>query len=244
MTKTAQKLPLLSIIIPVRNEARLLTQCLASLKNQRTAYPYEILIVDTNSTDTSLDIANRYHTTVISEPKRGKVYAFITGAKKARGDILCFTEADCVLPPNWLQTIGDYLTQNPQVIAVSSDYDFHSSTWLYQTLAAVVHPITRFIYWIMYRSTSFRGTNFAITKTGYQKIGGFSRRYFELYDVELGIRASKIGTIHHLSNMRVQTSDRRIRGRILPFLSEFFPSFIMNIIVNRPINKQLYKDVR
>lgn len=243
MTKTTQP-PLLSIIIPVRNEARLLPQCLASLRRQRTAYPYEILIVDTRSTDNSVAIAGTYHATVISEPKRGKVYAFIAGAKKAQGDILCFTEADCVLPPNWVQTIGDYLTQNPHVIAVSSDYDFHSSTWLYQTLAAVVHPMTRFIYWIMYRSTSFRGTNFAITKTAYQKIGGFSRRHFELYDVELGIRASRIGPIHHLSNMRVHTSDRRVRGRIFSFLAEFFPSFMMNIVVNRPIKKHLYKDVR
>lgn len=236
--------PLVSIIIPAKNEAKLLPQCLHSLAQQRTKVDHEIIVVDTNSEDGTSEIARSFGARVINEPKPGKVYAFRSGAREAKGEILCFAEADCRLPDHWIQTITDYFQQHPDVLAISGSYTFHSSTPLYNLLAVVFHPLARWMYYLLYGSIPVRGSNFAIRRSAYQAVGGFPHNYFELYDVELGRRVAEIGPVHHVPSLQIKTSDRRFRGRILRFVSEFFPSFIRNILLKRPPASQTYEDIR
>jgi glycosyltransferase involved in cell wall biosynthesis len=229
------KPPLVSIIVPARNEAKLLPKCLSSLAQQRTQVSYEVIVVDTNSEDDTPAIARSFGARVVNEPRKGKVYAFRTGAN---------AEADCILPANWIQTVTDYLEQHPKVVAISGIYTFHSSTPVLNLLAPIVHGVAQWGYYLLYDSFSLRGSNFAIRKSAYEAVGGFSENYFELYDVELGRRVAKIGLIHHVPAMEIKTSDRRFRGRILRFIFEFITSFIRNILLKRPIQSQIYEDIR
>jgi glycosyltransferase involved in cell wall biosynthesis len=238
------KRPLVSVIVPARNEAKLLPKCLSSLAHQRTQVSYEVIVVDTNSEDDTPTIARSFSARVVNEPRKGKVYAFRSGADAARGDILCFAEADCILPANWIQTITDYLERHPEVVAISGIYTFHSSTPVLNLLAPIVHRLAQWIYYLLYGSYSLRGSNFAIRKSAYDAVGGFSDNYFELYDVELGQRVAQIGLIHHVPSMEIKTSDRRFRGRILRFIFEFITSFVRNILLKRPLQSQTYEDIR
>lgn len=240
----SKKIPIASIIIPTKNEEKLLPRCLYSLTHQKITVPYEIIIVDSNSTDRTVSIARHYKTRIIHQPKIGKVYAFQKGADEARGSILCFTEADCIVPPNWISTITNYLSLHPDVVAISGYYTFYSSTSWLQFLIRVGHPIANSIFRLIYQSSSLRCSNFAIHTSNYRAAGGFISQYKELYDVELGIRIARTGKIHHVPTMTVQTSDRRFRGRIFQFLTEFIPSFLFNIVLHRPLSSQIYKDIR
>jgi glycosyltransferase involved in cell wall biosynthesis len=241
---TQEKSPLLSVIVPAKNEAKLLPKCLSSLTQQRTQVGYEVIVVDTNSTDGTPDIARSFGVRLINEPRRGKIYAFRSGVDAAEGMILCFTEADCILPDHWIQTIADHFQQHPDVVAISGTYTFHSSTPLYNFMGPRLHRIANKIYELIYGAVSLRCSNSAIRRSVYQEVGGFSDRYFELYDVELGQRVAKLGAIHHVPAMQIQTSDRRIRGRILRFILEFIPSFYRNIVLKRPPPSQTYEDIR
>ena len=236
--------PKLSVIVPAKNEQKLLPRCLGSLVRQQTNVPYEIIVVDGKSTDRTKEIARSFGVRVYTQKKSGKVYGFIEGAARARGEILCFTEADCVVPPHWIQTIADCFCSYPEIVAVSGIYSLHNSTPVYNTLAALSHAAGRFFYYLLYRSVSLRGSNFAIRRPVFRTIGGFSAVHYELYDVELGLRAAKKGRIRHLDRMKIQTSDRRFRGRIGTFLREFLQSFTRNILLNRPIPRQTYPDIR
>jgi glycosyltransferase involved in cell wall biosynthesis len=236
--------PHVSVIIPAKNEAKLLPKCLSSLARQRTVVSYEVILVDTNSEDGTRTIAEAFGARVVNEPRSGKIYAFRTGVNAARGAIFCFAEADCILPPNWIQTIVDYLGQHPEVAAISGTYTFHSSTPFYNLLAPVIHRLAQWIYYLLFGSVSLRCSNSAIRRDVYWAVGGFPDNYFELYDVELGRRVGQIGRIHHVPAMEIQTSDRRFRGRILRFLVEFIPSFIRNILLKRPLQSQTYEDIR
>jgi glycosyltransferase involved in cell wall biosynthesis len=236
--------PLVSVIVPARNEAKLLPKCLSSLTHQRTQVDYEVIVVDTNSEDGTPAIAHSFGAQVINEPRKGKIYAFRSGATAARGDILCFAEADCILPANWIQVITDYLEKHPKVVAISGIYTFHSSTPLLNFLAPIVHGLGLSIYYLLYGSFSLRGSNFAIRKSAYDAVGGFPENYFELYDVELGRRVAKIGLIHYVPAMEIKTSDRRFRGRILRFIFELITSFVRNILLKRPLQSQTYEDIR
>jgi glycosyltransferase involved in cell wall biosynthesis len=238
------KHPQISVIVPAKNEAKLLPKCLSSLARQNTTVSYEVIVVDTNSEDSTPEIARSFGAQVINEPRRGKVYAFRSGAKAARGTILCFAEADCILPENWIQTVRDYLEQQPDVVAISGTYTFHSSTPVYNLLAPVIHRLAQWMYYLLYGSVALRGSNFAIRRSAYLAVGGFPNNYFELYDVELGRRVAQLGPIHHVPGMEIQTSDRRFRGRILRFILEFIPSFVRNILLQRPVQSQTYEDIR
>ena len=103
--------PLVSVVVPARDEARNIGTCLASL--QRTTWPaVELLIVDDHSTDGTGDIARAAAASdprvrVLDNPAlpegwMGKQWACWNGAQAARGEILCFVDADTTHAPDLL----------------------------------------------------------------------------------------------------------------------------------------------
>lgn len=93
---------MISIIIPVRNGARALDACLGAAC--RAALPeHEVVVVDDGSTDESAAIAARHPCTLVRlDEQRGAGAARNAGAAAARGDLLFFTDADCMLGPQTL----------------------------------------------------------------------------------------------------------------------------------------------
>lgn len=93
----------ISVIIPAHNEEEYISKCLESLVFQD--YPkqsYEIIVVDNNSIDKTLEIAASFGVKVI-EQKIGPVGSVRNaGARQAQGELLAFIDADCVAPTNWL----------------------------------------------------------------------------------------------------------------------------------------------
>ncbi|HUR91994.1 MAG TPA: glycosyltransferase [Gemmatimonadaceae bacterium] len=98
--------PLVSVIIPARNEARNIVRCVRSVL--ATSYPNtEVIVVDDQSTDGTGDLARALGATVISTPTLpsdwfGKQWACWTGKSRARGEIFCFTDADTQHAPDLL----------------------------------------------------------------------------------------------------------------------------------------------
>lgn len=102
---TPDAAPLVSIIVPARNEETTITRCLASLTTFEGAPPFELLIVDDRSTDRTAEIARAHPrgsatriSVVEGEPLPdgwfGKPWACFQGARSARGEILLFVDAD------------------------------------------------------------------------------------------------------------------------------------------------------
>ena len=94
--------PRVSVIVCTRNGSRTLEECLASLKALR--YPdFEIILVDDGSTDRVPEIAHSMTgLTYIRQDHAGLGVARNTGAAAATGDILAYTDDDCVADPDWL----------------------------------------------------------------------------------------------------------------------------------------------
>ena len=102
--------PFISVIIPVRNEAKVLERCLLSLK--KLHYPpdkYEIIIADGMSSDNSGEIARGYGAKVIRNEGQTATSGRNKGFMHSRGDIIAFTDADCVFDRNWLKNSIKYL---------------------------------------------------------------------------------------------------------------------------------------
>ena len=100
--------PEVSVIVPARNEAACLGECLRSLVKQE-GVSYEIIVVDDHSTDATREIAASFPVQVIAADPlpagwSGKCNAAWSGAKIAKGKWLLFTDADTKHAPNSVAT--------------------------------------------------------------------------------------------------------------------------------------------
>jgi rhamnosyltransferase len=89
----------ISVIIPVKNGAATLERCLAAIRKQTIAGAVEIIILDSDSTDGSMEIAENYDATIIRVPKGTFNHGTTRneGVKYAKGDLLYFTVQDAYL---------------------------------------------------------------------------------------------------------------------------------------------------
>lgn len=98
----------ISVIVPAKNEEAHIELCLKALLNQDYDNEfYEIIVVDNNSTDQTLNIVKKFSgVRVISCPLGPVGRVRNDGAKCAEGSILAFIDADCIAPPDWLKNIN------------------------------------------------------------------------------------------------------------------------------------------
>jgi glycosyltransferase involved in cell wall biosynthesis len=98
----------ISVIVPMLNAERTLAACLDGLSAQdHPAREHEVLLVDNGSTDNSVRVARAYAgVTLSSEPTPGAYAARNHGLRAARGDVIAFTDPDCVPDRSWLSAIA------------------------------------------------------------------------------------------------------------------------------------------
>jgi len=102
--------PLVTFVIPVRNDAARLRRCLESIAASTGSTPYELVVVDNGSEDASTDVAARAGATVLILPGVRVSEARNAGATRAGAPLLAFVDADHVLDSGWLAAI-------PQIFA-------------------------------------------------------------------------------------------------------------------------------
>ena len=104
---------MISIIIPVLNEAAIIQESLSLLQNNPEI---EVIVVDGGSQDQTVKFAQEMGVKVFSTKEAGRAKQMNLGAKMAQGDIVLFLHGDTRLPPKYAAIIQDLL-QQPQVIA-------------------------------------------------------------------------------------------------------------------------------
>ena len=99
--------PRVSVIVPAKDRASELAECLAAVF--AVDYPreaFEVLVVDDGSTDDTAAVAGRFPCRVLVNPQtRGQSFARNLAATRASGEILAFIDSDCVADPGWLRQL-------------------------------------------------------------------------------------------------------------------------------------------
>ena len=97
-----QRYPRVSVVVCAYNAARTMDRCLASLAVLN--YPdYEVIVVNDGSRDRTLEIAESHeYCRIISQSNEGLSVARNVGAEAATGEIVAYTDSDCVADPDWL----------------------------------------------------------------------------------------------------------------------------------------------
>ena len=101
----------ISVVIPMFNASRTISTCLEALFHQEVL-PFEVIVVDNNSTDDSREIVQNSRQSLkplniilCEETKKGPSAARNKGASLACGEIIAFTDSDCVPDQCWIKGI-------------------------------------------------------------------------------------------------------------------------------------------
>lgn len=114
---TDAELPRISVLVCTRNGAMTLAACLEALGRQ-THPDYEVIVIDDGSMDATVQIAQRFpFVRCISQPGSGLSVARNRGAQEATGEILAYTDDDCIPHSDWLLRIGLALDDSSWVAA-------------------------------------------------------------------------------------------------------------------------------
>lgn len=199
----------LTIVIPAYNEQSYLRACLNSIAAQSEA-PDEVIMIDNNSTDNTVEIAKNYpFVKVLSEPRQHQVFAQQLGFNAARGDLIGRIDADTVLPQHWVKAVKQAFAADNNLAAIKGTghpYDVYSKVLSkkifqgYNKLAGVVAGHT--MLW---------GANCVLRNSHWQKVKDQVLLRNDIWeDYDLAFCLAKYGKIEVLDGIEVGTSFRAV----------------------------------
>lgn len=169
-----------TVIIPFRNEATVLPKLLSSLSELN--YPtdlYEVILVDDDSDDgfqLETDLANISVLQNIRKSNSPKKDAIETAIQHAKNEWIITTDADCLVPENWLKTLDAFIRENKVDMVVGAV--------IYETNAEFIQHFQQLELLSLQGATigSFgigkpfmcNGANFAYTKSLFHTLNGFA----------------------------------------------------------------------
>ncbi len=214
--------PRISLIIPVKNEERRLPTCMNAIRAQTRA-PDEIIVVDGHSTDRTVEIAKRYGTRVFFEEYRTRGGACQVGVESAAGDLVAFTDADCVPEPDWLETLASNIA--PGIVGVGGRIENQGETFLQRSVDAALDTVVGSANSVQGRpfSTprfvkSISGCNSLYRRSDLLDAGGFDTPLVTTEDTELNRRMLRRGhllyvptaVVHHRHERGLRAFGRRM----------------------------------
>ncbi|HMA63613.1 MAG: glycosyltransferase [Fibrobacterota bacterium] len=177
-----------SIVIAARNEESNLRACLDNVLNQSIDRSrYEVIVVDDRSEDTTLDIALEYvdkyenmkviHIEDVPEGLSPKKHAVSQGVKLADHEIVVFTDADCIVPREWLMSINKTFGETTGLVQGITKYSYvdgmSKTFWGLQAVDFISHGIVAAAAIGANVPINSNANNFAFRKDAFREIGGY-----------------------------------------------------------------------
>jgi glycosyltransferase involved in cell wall biosynthesis len=182
--------PLVSVIIPVRNDAARLAVCLDSLTRQ--TYPadrLEVIVIDNGSSDDSAEVARAAGAKVLVHPGLRVGALRNRGAEIAQGELLALVDSDHELPPEWIELGAGELTADPTLQMVGA-YCLAppQGTWVQRiwALHRLRNEARRDVDWL-------GAGNLFLRKHVFDRISGFDESLIAAEDVDLCVRLKESG---------------------------------------------------
>jgi len=199
---------MISVVIPAYNEEQNIAACLESLERQTIPRDqYEIIVVDGGSKDRTREIAARYADLVFIQTSKKVGGARNDGAMKAEGEIIATTDADCIIPPDWLEVIRNGFERDPLVVQLYGPVDPIEGGIKNHLFLALANTFSRFGYYtgIFYYTL---GCNSAFRRDAFMEAGMYAC-IDAGDDLEIARRMKELGRVKFANRMRVLFSMRR-----------------------------------
>ena len=202
-----------SVIIPTYNRATLLKNCLEAVAVQTVPRDtYEVIVINDGSrdnTDKIIDEFKKQHPLInfiyIKQKNHGVSHARNQGIKRAKGEIIFFTDDDCVVPENWIETLANGYRRHPEVAGAGGWYEYPEDTrknrFIQYTSYLFRRTYGREKEPLEMKSSTYldnpagNTSNMSYRKFVLDKVGGFDEtiNFVGLVDWELKKRVSDLG---------------------------------------------------
>jgi glycosyltransferase involved in cell wall biosynthesis len=210
--------PVATVIIPHLNQPIALEACLDSLESQsvdRSAF--EVIVVD-NGSDTlpNLTIDRHPNVRLLKEAQPGPGLARNRGVEAARGDILCFIDADCRADRRWLECATSALASAPASTVLGGDVRIWRSDATRFGAIEAYESVFAYRFKMYIEKQGYSGTgNLAVRRADFAKVGPF-RGLEVAEDTDWGARARAAGmTIRYEPGMIVYHPARNTLRELL-----------------------------
>jgi glycosyltransferase involved in cell wall biosynthesis len=204
---------LISFIVPAYNEEVMIGATVRTLCASANAVgePYEVLVVDDDSTDATADVARASGASVVQVKLRQISAVRNAGARAARGDLLVFVDADTLVPENVLRAMLDAVAGGAVGGGARVRFDAHG-------VSAWTRRLSEAGCWLLYRFGFAGGCFLFARRSAFEAAGGFDERYFASEEIHLKLALGKLGRFAVVP-APVITSGRKLRiftaGQIL-----------------------------
>ncbi len=183
---------IISVVILTKNRAKLLNKNLSSLSKQ-IIKPSEIVIIDNNSIDKTQDIIKKYKRTLkinhVKTAISGYPKLYNLGIKKAKGELICFLDDDCLASKDWLFELIEYHKKYPNSVIQGQTFSLPKNNLYAQIMGS------HYQNWLksnLINQTELRfldNKNCAIPKKILKIYSGFSEKHsIGSEDLELSLR--------------------------------------------------------
>ncbi len=230
-----------SVVIPALNEEEEIRECLESLRQQ--SFPdFEVIVVDNGSKDATASIARTFGVHVIEERDRGIARARQTGFEAAHGKIIASTDADTIVPTDWVARIYHAFVDNPSLCGAFGPFHLKRGSSPDPRINRLIPYLER-IGTNYHRGTTalglpqFSGANFAVRRDAFFQASGFrsprdGHYYQRSEDIQLGLKLHRTGKVRFLEDLAVCTSARKLNRDLwrIPIsnVPDYFSFFVRN----------------
>lgn len=190
----------ISVIVPTYNSEKTIYQCLTAI-NRQSLPPLEVIVVDDGSIDRTVEIAKEWAIVIPNTHIKGASGARNTGGYIAKGNIIAFTDSDCIPSMNWLKNIMSVFS-DITIGAVGGGYSSGLNGSFWQLFCCEE---------LKFRRKNQDGevetlvsNNFACRKSLFLEEDGFPEQYPVCEDMLFSYKISKRSKIIWLSNNGVQ----------------------------------------
>lgn len=214
-----------SIVIPAYNEEKHFHTTLQSIKElDRGGNEVEIVVLDPGSTDKTSEVAKKYGARVVRIEHKTIGYARKQGIIQAKGDIVITSDADTILPKDWVIRHVAVL-EKPGVVCSCGGFRFIDGQFPLYHFANYIQP---FLIWLIYKILNVviaTSQNIACWRDKALEIGGFNENIGVLEDVDFAIRMKKVGRVIYDPKIIIKCSGRRSKEGWKYFLRSGFALF-------------------
>lgn len=181
----------LSVIVASHNEEKNIENCLRSiLENIYQKNKFEVILVDDRSSDSTFEIVNKLKSEFgnlkyfkVDGTETGNTFkknAIEFGIKNSENEHLCFTDADSIVPKNWLSEISNKFAEGADVVFGYSPYKIETNKNLnllnsFLDYEEYKNSLYGFSFSEIKMSYLCSGRNFAYKKSIFNLVGGFSK---------------------------------------------------------------------
>jgi cellulose synthase/poly-beta-1,6-N-acetylglucosamine synthase-like glycosyltransferase len=182
--KTQIARPFISVIVPVRNEAKSITRLLDTLSRQNyAAENFEVVVINDHSSDKTEEVVKAWakenpeiSVTLLNQDAehQGKKAALACGIAHAKGEIMVTTDGDCVVQAGWLTSIADAFDQDVQLVVgavrLREGHSFFSKLQVVEFASLVGTGVATLGGGI---PTMCNGANLAFRKSAFEEVNGY-----------------------------------------------------------------------